>query len=332
MESNDTSRDNVTTNNTTNEDCVDGATNVLEKSNSADNIASNPIDENHSDVPENEEDMKARQAKELDAVDLELKEKLSHVGKKNRKRKKLLWAEANAAIERLKEQHSLQLQEAGFFSPSAEPVPLEATNVESSEASISVTKKKSKAQRRREKKLAEERARKEALRLAKSSFVSGRDIEMQQLNAVLKLEGFKVHDIAADGHCLFRAVEHQLRYHSVDGAKLRCSYDELRILASKHMIANRHDYEPFFDNAESKNPKQTFLQYCQDMATSATWGGQLELRALSELLERPIHVYKASGPVTKMGEQFTSASQIEPLRISHHEHYYALGEHYNSII
>jgi OTU domain-containing protein 6 len=46
-------------------------------------------------------------------------------------------------------------------------------------------------------------------------------------------------------------------------------------------------------------------------------------------------VYSATAPVLKMGEEFSepggAGGGTGPLRLSYHKHYYALGEHYNSI-
>lgn len=65
---------------------------------------------------------------------------------------------------------------------------------------------------------------------------------------------------------------------------------------------------------------------------SAEWGGQLEIKALSECLQRPIFVYEANAPVVKMGEEFYNPhSPEQPIRLTYHKHYYALGEHYNSV-
>ena len=58
---------------------------------------------------------------------------------------------------------------------------------------------------------------------------------------------------------------------------------------------------------------------------------QLELRALTEVTKRPIQVFSASAPVTEMGAQF-AGNDATPLRVSYHEQYYALGEHYNSVV
>ena len=63
---------------------------------------------------ETEEEMKARHAAELAAIEADVKEKLTHVGKKNRKKKQALWAVANAATDEAKARHAQELADAGF--------------------------------------------------------------------------------------------------------------------------------------------------------------------------------------------------------------------------
>ena len=62
----------------------------------------------------------------------------------------------------------------------------------------------------------------------------------------------------------------------------------------------------------------------------AEWGGQLEIRALCEYLHRPIHVYEANMPVLIMSEENVRSDE-SPIILTYHRHYYALGEHYNSV-
>jgi OTU domain-containing protein 6 len=66
----------------------------------------------------------------------------------------------------------------------------------------------------------------------------------------------------------------------------------------------------------------------------AEWGGQLELKALSNSLETCITVYEASSaPVLRMGEEYLDGSSaLPPIRLSYHKHYFALGEHYNAVV
>ena len=276
---------------------------------------------------ETQEDMVARHAAEIQAIDDDLQEKLSHVGKKNRKKKKALWAEADQLKADAQERHRTELLDAGYGDVvEAADVAAENAAAAAAETEDAKPKKKSKSQRRREKKAAEERERAEQLRREAAGFVSGRDVEMKQLGQILQRSGLKVHDIAADGHCLYRAVAHQL---SMVAASQPTSHSELRSQAAAHMIAHRQDYEPFYDaDAGGAN----FDDYCATMASSARWGGQLELRALSELLKRPIRVFGAAGPVADMGSQFSDDGRRKPILLSFHQQYYALGEHYNSVV
>ena len=69
--------------------------------------------------------------------------------------------------------------------------------------------------------------------------------------------------------------------------------------------------------------------YCDRVANSSDWGGQLELRALAMALQVPIHVFSAEGDIIRMGEEFHHTQ--EPLQLTYHLHYYTLGEHFNSV-
>ena len=73
---------------------------------------------------------------------------------------------------------------------------------------------------------------------------------------------------------------------------------------------------------------QDYLAYCDkvESVVSAEWGGQLELKALSHVLGLPIYVYDGTS-IIKMGDDLGA----DPLRLSYHRFYYALGEHYNSV-
>ena len=84
--------------------------------------------------------------------------------------------------------------------------------------------------------------------------------------------------------------------------------------------------------------------YCQKVGGeikggAVEWGGEVELRCLCNILGVDIHVYSADAPVLRMcpdgvGE---AESRVEGgdgmvLRVSFHKHFYALGEHYNSVV
>jgi len=88
------------------------------------------------------------------------------------------------------------------------------------------------------------------------------DIKLTQLNLIRK-------KIPKDGACLFRATSDQLFYS-------QSLHNKLRQDCVDFMIQHRENYEPF--TAISGLP---FDDYCVEMRKVNTWGGQVELQALS---------------------------------------------------
>jgi len=99
---------------------------------------------------------------------------------------------------------------------------------------------------------------------------------------------------------------------------------ELRERTADYMRENKDDFLPFMDEMDEAK----FEKYCKDVEKTKLWGGQLELKALSNILKVPIKVMQASGPATILGEQFEGT----PLIVVYHRRLYRLGEHYNSTI
>lgn len=102
-------------------------------------------------------------------------------------------------------------------------------------------------------------------------------------------------------------------------------------MAAKHLRDHAEDCCPFLGMLPS-DPE--FVEYCEkvESVSGAEWGGQLEIRALCESLGRKIMIYAADGPVVAMGEDTVKNTALQPLRLAYHRHYYALGEHYNSVV
>lgn len=72
---------------------------------------------------------------------------------------------------------------------------------------------------------------------------------------------------------------------------------------------------------------EEFGKYCDDIVNTAAWGGQLELRALSHILQTPIEILQADAPPVIVGEEYPR----DPLVLVYMRHVYGLGEHYNSV-
>lgn len=159
-----------------------------------------------------------------------------------------------------------------------------------------------------------------------------RRIEQERLSSLLNSKKLKVHDIDADGDCLYRAVEHQLNLSGDSDEKL--SYQELRTRTSQHMLDNSVDFMPFLLNNQGDLMSEAeFRSYCTRIAKTKEWGGHLELTAISQFTSKPIHIYQADSEkpiIIEPGKAVKPAR--EPILLSFHKHLYHLGEHYNSLI
>ena len=192
---------------------------------------------------------------------------------------------------------------------------------------------------------------------------SRRQLELEAMQTLyLRPRGLVVQEVEADGNCLYRAVAVQCRrlklldavVNDGDVSRSEQSYDEIRsICADVLMGPNRAEYEPFAEcgegycdageNTEHGNHPATFEEYVHNVRSTSTWGGQLELRALCEGLKCPIVVFSAEGPPLTMGAEYAQGdadgnsdgigcNKDKALLLSFHRHYYALGEHYNSVV
>jgi OTU domain-containing protein 6 len=114
-------------------------------------------------------------------------------------------------------------------------------------------------------------------------------------------------------------------------------------LCADTLAAHPDDFAPFCeyqnDDSLNDNDNDPYQTYVSNVRTSAEWGGHLELRALAVALHRPILIYQAHTPdpleITPNsgnGDATPAAAGDEPIRLSYHRHYYALGEHYNQVV
>jgi OTU domain-containing protein 6 len=102
--------------------------------------------------------------------------------------------------------------------------------------------------------------------------------------------------------------------------------------------AHEADFSPF---CELTDAAPDYGAYVDRVRSSADWGGHLELRALSIALKRPVVVYSAHSPEPlrieeqppqQQQQQNDDSSSEDPIRLSYHRSYYALGEHYNQVV
>ncbi|XP_038581413.1 deubiquitinase OTUD6B [Micropterus salmoides] len=185
-----------------------------------------------------------------------------------------------------------------------------------------------KAQKRRDKKAAQEKERESRIAEAEVQNLQGvRHQEGLMLAQKLAQQQLQIKEISSDGHCMYRAIEDQLAQRSKPG--LIMSVKELRSRTAEHMRSHADDFLPFLTNPNTGDMYTTdeFDKYCSDVEHTAAWGGQLELRALTQVLHMPIEVIQADSSTIKIGEEFDG----ESITLVYMRHAYGLGEHYNSV-
>mmetsp|Transcript_25187 Transcript_25187/g.63934 ORF Transcript_25187/g.63934 Transcript_25187/m.63934 type:complete len:372 (-) Transcript_25187:390-1505(-) len=192
---------------------------------------------------------------------------------------------------------------------------------------------KTKAMKRREK-LAAAEAEREA-RVAEELAAAGpsaRQQEEEALHALLVPLGLAVRDIRADGHCLYRSIEDQLSLAGGTGgaSSSMLDYLALRKAAAAHMRAHPQEYVHYLSEDDAlghATPEEALEAYCQELESTAAWGGQLELSVLAQVLKRQIRVYSVGLPPMTLGEDQPGP----PLQVCYLRHAFGLGEHYNSL-
>lgn len=181
----------------------------------------------------------------------------------------------------------------------------------------------SKAQKRRDRKEQTEKQRLAEIEAQeKENELSNRNLEMSKIVEILKTKNLALYDIPSNGDCLFAAICHQEKSTYVKKLRQDCV---------DKMISNKKEYLPFLTNPSTGEmfSDSEFENYCNIMATTNAWGGQVELHAISDILGRRIEVLQSEGPPIIIGG---NESKEPPIILTYHKFYLALGEHYNSTI
>jgi len=102
-------------------------------------------------------------------------------------------------------------------------------------------------------------------------------------------------------------------------------------LCADTLLEKEDEFAPF---CEYTDTIPDFATYVDRVRNSSDWGGHLELRVLSLALHKHILVYSVQSkePLRIEPSDHTAADDPDPIRLSYHLHYYALGEHYNRVV
>eukprot|EP00246_Nothoceros_aenigmaticus_P013224 TRINITY_DN4469_c0_g1_i1.p1 TRINITY_DN4469_c0_g1~~TRINITY_DN4469_c0_g1_i1.p1 ORF type:complete len:318 (-),score=74.52 TRINITY_DN4469_c0_g1_i1:263-1216(-) len=280
-----------------------------------------------------------KEIKELQHKDISLKKAAAKGSKAEQKSKKKAAEEEIARLDvKLKARQAKELASLGFSGDESKDGDGLDTLVKAI-AGVSTGKanqaaKPSKGQKWRERRALQEAEREQRIQEEQNNIVSERKLEEEELQRKLQPLGFGLKEIKSDGHCLYRAVEDQLALHP-DVAPQH-SFTALRSLAAAYMRAHPDDFVPFIvgENSDTagESVEERLERYCVDVESTASWGGQLELGALSHSLRKHIVVYSTNLPDVVMGKEYGEGLESIIIRVSYHRHAFGLGEHYNSVV
>ncbi|KAF6100478.1 OTU deubiquitinase 6B [Phyllostomus discolor] len=176
-----------------------------------------------------------------------------------------------------------------------------------------------------DRKAALEKEQKERIAEAELENLHGaRHVEGEKLAQILAARELEIKQVPSDGHCMYRAIEDQLQERESP-----LTVAALRSRTAEYMQSHMEDFLPFLTNPNTGDmyTPEEFGKYCDDIVNTAAWGGQLELRALSHILQTPIEIIQADSPPIVVGEEYPK----KPLILVYMRHAYGLGEHYNSV-
>ena len=147
----------------------------------------------------------------------------------------------------------------------------------------------------------------------------GWEKDFQKLEQYLNSRGLRIERVASDGSCMFSSFS---RYFESFGDEC-ASAEKLRDEAVEYLLSHEEDFAPFID---TEIYVSGFADYCDRMKKPSTWGGQLELQALSKARKVNVYVFQTGGKaIVKM---INFDEDVTPcVTVSYHD-----GEHYNSVL
>lgn len=270
-----------------------------------------------------EEQLVRRHRKEKKELQARIQGMKNAVPKNDKKRRKQLTEDVAKLEAEMEQKHKEELKQLKLASKDSkvESVAVDISNLDFENHAPRITK----AQKRRDKKAALQKEREERIAEAEIENLTGaRHLESEKLSQILASRQLEIKQIQSDGHCMYRAIEDQLK-----AQECPMTVTALRRQTAEYMQSHAEDFLPFLTNPNTGAMYTTeeFGKYCEDIVNTAAWGGQLELRALSHILQTPIEIIQAESPPIVVGEEYPK----KPLMLVYMRHAYGLGEHYNSV-
>lgn len=277
---------------------------------------------------EDEQTLLARHRKEK--KDLQAKVQAIKKTKVDKKKKKEQQDEIARLEAELESRHADELNKLNSLNISEKPCAVESneneTELGNGEDDDVKQPKISKAQRRREKKSQEDKERQAQIKAEEAmNKNSPRILEDKKIAEILSKRGLVSFAVPADGDCLYNAVKHQLARIGI------CEYEtsDLRLMTADYIEDNKDSIICYMTNPDTGDilNEDEFRKYCHQVRNTKSWGGEIEVKALSSSLKCPIEIIQASGTSPIHGE---GEDPSRKLVLTYHRHMYRLGEHYNS--
>lgn len=121
-----------------------------------------------------------------------------------------------------------------------------------------------------------------------------------------------IHDVEADGNCLFRSLHDQLK-----GVVTLADHGDLRGQLVDHIAANAAFYSMFVEDDEEIDA------YIRRMREEGSWGGHIELHACVMKFGVNVSVFQDRSPVWRIMEWPDDTMMVS---VTYHD-----GNHYNSV-
>ncbi|XP_045717538.1 deubiquitinase OTUD6B isoform X1 [Phyllostomus hastatus] len=270
-----------------------------------------------------EEQLVRRHRKEKKELQAKIQGMKNAVPKNDKKRRKQLTEDVAKLEAEMEKKHKEELEQLKLTSKESKR-DFDAVNI-SNLVLENQPPRISRAQKRRDRKAALEKEQKERIAEAELENLHGaRHVEGEKLAQILVARQLEIKQVPSDGHCMYRAIEDQLQERESP-----LTVAALRSQTAEYMQSHMEDFLPFLTNPNTGDmyTPEEFGKYCDDIVNTAAWGGQLELRALSHILQTPIEIIQADSPPIVVGEEYPK----KPLILVYMRHAYGLGEHYNSV-
>ncbi|XP_032876044.1 deubiquitinase OTUD6B isoform X3 [Amblyraja radiata] len=201
---------------------------------------------------EEEDELLKRHRKEKKELQAKIQGMKNAVAKNDKKRRKQLVEEVAKIESELELRHEEELQQLSLPLDKSSMVESSTNGIANLELEIGNEKeikqsRVSKAQKRREKKAAQDKEREERIAEADIENLKGaRHLENQKLAEILAARKLQIKQIPSDGHCMYKAIEDQLQTQSSLLALV-----ELRAQAAEYMRGHMDDFLPFLTNSNT---------------------------------------------------------------------------------